>query len=180
MEGVFLKDYPPEAFTIKCLEVATLENQPHTLNLLFQKGLTGSPCNGRRPSAVWEAPQVLDEEDPGKPWQSHWGWDKSYIITFRNSSLRASNWEGRLMIWDLRSSLEILCNQSSPVPGSFCSSTNRMNKTEAQTFWLAFFRMRLSTGRSECVVSLCWLNRSEMVSGFLSVAKIEVFLKFVC
>ena len=25
MEGVFLKDYPPEAFTIKCLEVATPE-----------------------------------------------------------------------------------------------------------------------------------------------------------
>ena len=30
MEGVFLKDYPPEAFTIKCLEVAILENLPTT------------------------------------------------------------------------------------------------------------------------------------------------------
>ena len=30
MEGVFLKDYPPEAFTIKCLEVAILENHPTT------------------------------------------------------------------------------------------------------------------------------------------------------
>ena len=111
MEGVFLKDYPPEAFTIKCLEVATLENQPHTLNLLFQKGLTGSPCNGRRPSAVWEAPQVLDEEDPGKSWKSDWAWDKSYIIIFRSSSLKASNWGGRQMTWDLRSLLEILCSQ---------------------------------------------------------------------
>ena len=28
MEGVFLKDYPPEAFTIKCLEVTILETWP--------------------------------------------------------------------------------------------------------------------------------------------------------
>ena len=32
-------------------------------------------------------------------------------IKFRSYSLKASNYEGRLTTWDLRSLLEILCNQ---------------------------------------------------------------------
>ena len=39
MEGVFLKDYPPEAFTIKCLEVTILKNWPNPQPFYFKDSL---------------------------------------------------------------------------------------------------------------------------------------------
>ena len=134
MEGVFLKDYPPEAFTIKCLEVGTLVNfiilhHHHSLNVPRTRLLS------------WQRKAVNSGlrsiSNPG--WRRSRQWyiaRKALLSSIRSCSLKVSNWEGRLTTWDRRSTIN-------------CTMEDLL-------FERSLTRMRLSTGRSECAASLCW------------------------
>ena len=103
MEGVFLKDYPPEAFTIKCLEVGTLLNfiilhHHHSLNVPRTRLLS------------WQRKAVNSGlrsiSNPG--WRRSRQWyiaRKALLSSIRSCSLKVSNWEGRLTTWDRRSTI---------------------------------------------------------------------------